>query len=661
MKWNNRHLFGRFGVNVKLVILMMILISIVTGVFSLVNLEFNNRETALQAQYTTKQALEQTASFIDNKCLAAVDILDIIASNDTILELIMEPKESYDKNLMKWWVDATKLNTVLFNMRSNKDINQYHLYFSNGLTQISDNKDFTLLNEVEQTVWYKSLQSIQEKYQWFAEGTISNPESANMITVVRKIPSFVNLQSIIGLIRADMPIAILQNILSQGQYTPSTTLVLTNAKGELISASDNFRASDIQLVLDIHKESEKSVYNEGDCNIMNISGASYLAGWKSIQRSDWTLTAYIPSKDVLALGIQAQRRILVIFFIMIPVALPIVYIISRSSTNRIRRLTIRMRSFGKPNDSQETQLQKRKFYGDEIDELEYDYEEMIERIDSLMSDMYSMGKENKNLELKALQAQINPHFLYNTLDMINMMGIRHKKPEITAIVKELAAFYRLSLGKGEDIVTIKDEIDLVQAYVKIQNMRFDDCVSLVIDIPDELLSVRIPKIILQPLVENAVLHGILETSLEKGIITITGIGNEDLMVLTIQDNGLGMSGDKVERLVPQQINLDNLDFVTIPREFKKADDSVSHVLQIFDEHTDYRKKIDNNDNSGGNNTGIVADRPSFLDNKYLVNETTGYGVRNIDERLKIFFGDTFGLHVKSKVDYGTIVYIVMPK
>lgn len=141
----------------------------------------------------------------------------------------------------------------------------------------------------------------------------------------------------------------------------------------------------------------------------------------------------------------------------------------------------------------------------------------------------------------SLQAQINPHFLYNTMDMINWMALQGRTDEISHAVQSLSRFYKLTLSRKKGISTIARELEHVAIYVQLQNMRYHDSIELITDIPDELSEYQIPKLTLQPVVENSILHGILEKESKSGTIVITGwMENEDV-VLLISDDGVGIS------------------------------------------------------------------------------------------------------------------------
>ena len=189
---------------------------------------------------------------------------------------------------------------------------------------------------------------------------------------------------------------------------------------------------------------------------------------------------------------------------------------------------------------------------DEIGVLTDSFNDMVRQISGLLKEQYKLGYEIKDLEFQVLQSQINPHFLYNTLDMIYWLGIDNEAPDVAEAAKELGRFYMLSLGHGETIVSLKNELDHVAAYVNVQNMRFEDHFKLTIDVPEELYDYKIIKIILQPLVENAILHGIREKSSESGEITIKAWLEDGVITISIEDDVIGMPEEKLGTLLTRR-------------------------------------------------------------------------------------------------------------
>ena len=203
--------------------------------------------------------------------------------------------------------------------------------------------------------------------------------------------------------------------------------------------------------------------------------------------------------------------------------------------------------------------------------------------------------KRRTYELKSLQGQINPHFLYNTLDLINWTAINSQAPETSALVQLLSRFYKLSLSGGADIVTVGEELEQARSYVEIQNRRFNDAFQLFVNVEDGVECYGTLKIILQPILENAILHGILEKKSKRGVIRISARLQRGTIVFTVRDDGVGMT--------PEQQN---------------------------------RVRTD------------------------ATHRTSGYGVRNIDERIKLMYGRRFGLTFSSAPGDGTYVTITIP-
>jgi len=230
---------------------------------------------------------------------------------------------------------------------------------------------------------------------------------------------------------------------------------------------------------------------------------------------------------------------------------------------------------------------------DEIGQLSSNFRSLIEKISAMIDEKYELGQAVKTAEFNALQHQINPHFLYNSLDLINCLAIQDGAQDIVQIVNALVSYYRLSLSHGDDIVPIAQELRHAATYIKIQNMRFDKKTELIYEDKLWYNEYLIPKITFQPLVENAVLHGILESDAPEGSIYIDSVLTDSVISISIRDNGCGMDESVVNKLNNHQ-------------------------------------------------------------------ERNGFGVGNINERLKLYFGNEYGLIYTSEKGYGTTVTITIP-
>lgn len=185
---------------------------------------------------------------------------------------------------------------------------------------------------------------------------------------------------------------------------------------------------------------------------------------------------------------------------------------------------------------------------DELGQLGKGYNRMIAYIKDLIDRVYKLQIQEREAELNALQAQINPHFLYNTLDTIFWKAERNRIPEIGEMVLALARIFRLSLNRGQEFTTIAHEQELIEYYLKLQKMRFKDKLTYEIDFDAQLLTERIPKLILQPFVENGIIHGV-EALESGGHLQISGKLEHERMVFTITDNGVGMAEQKIAAIL----------------------------------------------------------------------------------------------------------------
>lgn len=188
-------------------------------------------------------------------------------------------------------------------------------------------------------------------------------------------------------------------------------------------------------------------------------------------------------------------------------------------------------------------------FNDEIGELGLSFNHMIDRINQLVQMVYAEQKDKRNAELKSLQEQIKPHFLYNTLDTISWMAREHNAPDIVRIIDALTVMFRLGLSQGRDVISLNEEIRHVSNYLYIQKIRYREKLNYEIEVPEELFPCQVPKLILQPLVENSIYHGIKEKR-GPGMIRVTAVLSDERseLILCVHDNGQGIPPERLEEL-----------------------------------------------------------------------------------------------------------------
>ena len=273
-------------------------------------------------------------------------------------------------------------------------------------------------------------------------------------------------------------------------------------------------------------------------------GREYYARMSEIGESGLLLYAVMPSDTIRGVFRKTGLFTAFLFIADCAVLLLAIWLISRSVSSRIRHLskTVQKVQDGKLETLDEEAGQ------DEVGQLIGNYNYMIRRIRKLLEEQYQLGQEKKEAELMALQSQINPHFLYNTLDMINWMASKNETENIRDTVLSLARYYKLILNKGRDIITIGLEIELCEAYIAIQQKRYRGKILFELDVEEQIRDCLIPKITLQPLIENAITHGIMEKSSGQGNILISGWEEDDDIFLSVTDDGVGMiTGQEMEQ------------------------------------------------------------------------------------------------------------------
>ena len=315
---------------------------------------------------------------------------------------------------------------------------------------------------------------------------------------------------------------------------------------------------------------------------------------KTVGYTGWKLVGVIKGTGISLNTIKTRLFIVFVIFLIVFIVVFINSYISFRVTDPIRELEKSVKKLEEGN------LDADIYMGGsyEIQHLGKSVQDMKYRIKGLMQDIVTEHEEKRKSEFDSLQAQINPHFLYNTLDIIVWQIENEKQSEAVHTVTALARFFRLSLGKGKNIVTVKAEIEHVKNYLMIQHMRFKNKFDYEFDIKEDVLELFSLKLMLQPLVENAIYHG-MEFMDGDGLIKIKAWREADELYLSVTDNGLGMTEDKVAMV------------------------------------------LDGRSNSG-NGRG------------------SGIGVKNVNERIKLYFGEDYGLKIDSEPDVGTTIIIHLP-
>jgi two-component system sensor histidine kinase YesM len=328
-----------------------------------------------------------------------------------------------------------------------------------------------------------------------------------------------------------------------------TTLAQDTSVVYIINDRDSTVATSDELLSGFYHFSYEQVHDSfmssNNFILKTILDQDVYAGFYNIKKTDWFLISIIPSKVIIS-----KTKLIIMYFIIacviyILIAFFTAIKLSSSITNRISSIIEKM---SKVRTSPPTPLPQ-SLYHDEIGSLIDTYNYMTLTINQLIEQHIKAVENLRISEFRALQAQINPHFLYNTMDMIKWMALNGQGDEVSQVVIDLSKFYKLTLSKKDVVSTIADELEHASLYVKLQNMRYNGIIDLVNDMPDYMMDLTIPKLTFQPLVENAIIHGLFEKIPRGGTIVITGWIENETAVILISDNGVGMSKEKLSTIL----------------------------------------------------------------------------------------------------------------
>lgn len=337
----------------------------------------------------------------------------------------------------------------------------------------------------------------------------------------------------------------LDELLKNNMSSNSSVAYIINNRDSMVATTDIALSGTYHFSYDTVRE---SVMSSNNFISRNILGEDVYAGFNRIRNTDWFLVVAVPSEPL----IQKSRIFIGLFVLVylgcILLSFMIATLLSRSLTNRLSAVIDQMSKcrLGLPAALPDSDAQ------DEIGELVDSYNYMTHIIHDLVEEQAKAAEDLRIAEFNSLQAQMNPHFLYNTMDMINWLSQQGRSQEVTMAVQKLSRFYKLTLSRKQSLSTIQDELEHVSIYVELLNMRFADNIDFIVDMPDSLMERPIPKLTFQPVVENSILHGIMEKEEKEGTIVLTGWEEEKGIVILISDDGVGIQPDILENILAEK-------------------------------------------------------------------------------------------------------------
>lgn len=464
---------------------------------------------------------------------------------DEIVPQIMAPLELFGDHIR------------LFVYNTNPDLNDVP---GDDMNEPIQDSDYYILpfSSIKDSEWFRKFQKTRSDNVWMPLDTDRKLEN---ISHIRKLVSYQDYSTVIGYLR------------------------ITAHLDDLLGNFDTFPIEEgISLRL-IDQGSGMILYERGQAD--RAGRGTDLKLSEAIPGSDFVIETFVPTAYLKKDARKLQEIIFAVCTASFLFMAFIGFIVARLSGRKISRIITLVRSFEEGN------FQKRiRFHGnDEFVRIADAFNAMAANIQDLINSVYVQGIQKKQAELEALQSQINPHFLYNTLSTISSLANLGEAGKVTAMVRGLSKFYRLTLNQGNVYIPLKMELEQVQTYLDIQRVKYADRFSVLFDVDPEALDCRVIKLILQPFVENIFKHAWFDNRIT---IRIVGRRMGDLLELKVIDNGIGMRPDTLK------------DMLAGPR------------------------------------------------------QQGGYGLKNVDERIKLRYGPDYGVRISSIYGGGTTVCILLP-
>ena len=542
----------------------------------------------------TDQMINQIEVNIDNYIKSVENILMYMSNSEDIKSFLNESEVKIESNESEILEDRIRRNLEIYT-NINSEIfsiliaNNYDKYISNEL----DKKTRDVLTK---EIWYMESINESEKIHFFSKPigrnlkSYKNYSAEDVITISKAVVDR-NTNKAIGVVMADINLKKFDEIIRDNYIGEKGFFYILDDNNNIVYSpvnpiiyrinSNNFDNDKDSFIRSINNETFKIMYT-----------TSNITGWKSIGVfSLEDISKDITSVERFTLVIAVATLFLAVFFSLL-------------FTNSIVTPIKELKTLMKGVESGDLDLKFEEYkYRNEFGELGHSFNHMVSEIKKLINMVYNEQRSKRKAEIETLQAQIKPHFLYNTLDTIAWMAEDYNAKDIINLVGALTKVFRIGLNKGREIINLKDEIEHINSYLIIQKYRYEDKLTYDIEFDKDILNTLILKLITQPIVENAIYHGIKEKR-GKGKILIKFNRIFDDIVITVEDNGAGISEEKLQNI----------------------------------------------------NSMLETSNSFCIDSE----SGSGYGISNVNTRIKLTYGQEYGLKYYSIIGVGTKVEIRLP-
>lgn len=584
------------NMSIKYKIILMLYIAILPLLLMLIGylyytIQKSSKESLSTAYQEIARQTNETIHFIQTDI---EEISTYICINENVKRVLNNGGTAQE--FTNVWRNDSSMNFFMDIVGSKSYISFIALYANNGVEPYYITTDTSVLiddiNKIMDTRYYKKASNAKGAPKWHyidkENRSLFENNKSHKIIMNRVIINHMEVKNI-----GYLMVGINENYIEK-----MLTSMESLGEGIIIKEEDEIllKKGDIKNKIEkyIMSETMKEDIGKQELGVIYYEGSMIYFSKSSNKQSE---VYYIVSERIMEQRYGTAKYVATFLMLgALILLLPTSYLLSGHIVKPLKRITDSMQKFKKGDFTQWVEYNNL----DEIGEVAKCYNDMVKHIKELIDTKYLLEIREKESELSSLQAQINPHFLYNTLDSIYWKALEDKNNDIAEMVYSLARIFRLSLNRGKSFTTVEKEIELVGHYLNIQKMRFEDKLKYTISVDESLKNYIVPKLLLQPFVENGIIHGI-EQEGKGGILKVIATREEDCMCFVIEDSGKGMTNDQVVGLF----------------EKPKGDVNINKV-------------------------------------------PGGYAINNVFERLKLKYKEEFSLIIESQIHEGTRVIMKLP-
>lgn len=557
----------------KLTILLSVFLTVTFSIAAfIISVRINDYNHRLTKNLST-QLIESKANEAGAWLTQRIRELHTISRTPTVISMEDEQLKKYITQL------SNDMDSYYGNNYGTFSINRL-----DGLEYITENQTI----DVSDRDYYKEI--LVSNAEYVISKPIISKTDKSLITVAC-YPIFNESSEKVGFVAAAISLKKLTEITDNLSFYNGKSMILDNSGSVYTHMDKDISESFKQNIIEHIPDNSENKITLQD---MRENNEDYVVFYAPIPNSPgWFLSTVVQRAEMFRDTDLLTNSLVGIWLLLLIVAISISYFISNLATKRILILSNAMHEVRGGNMEASVSING----DDELSNLANDFNGMVADIKKLMDKITIQQKEEGQRELQVLQSQINPHFLYNTLDTLQWKALEYDAVELSDLIISLSSFFRISLSKGKEYISLEKELEHVNNYLKIQQFRYSDILDYSINCDPKLYSYQLPKIIIQPLVENAIYHGI-KPKLNHGNISVNVFDEEDYLKIVVEDDGVGI-----------------------------PDERLTKIRKNLEEHL------------SGNN----------------------YGLYNVNRRVYLLFGEGCGLTINSNENQGTIIIMKLLK